>query len=98
MAIHEREKLCDLGLFFKRSFKCFKNEKNNFIQAIRKLETLLYQNIFISFHLISYILSDLDSNKKKGTSSLKNMTVIKINEPIIEFLALLLISRTECLI
>jgi len=39
MAIRERETLRDLDMFFKRSFKCFKNEKNNFIQAILKLET-----------------------------------------------------------
>jgi hypothetical protein len=65
MAIREREKILDLGMFFKRSFKCFKNEKVNFIQAILKLEILLYQNIFISFYHILYLLSDLDSNKKK---------------------------------
>ena len=52
-------------MVFKPSFKCFKNEKINFIQAILKLETYLYQNIFISFHHILYIESDLDSNKKK---------------------------------
>jgi len=40
---------------FKPSFKRFKNEKINFIQAILKLETLLYQNIFISFYHILYI-------------------------------------------
>jgi len=55
MAIRERKKLRDLGMFFKLSFKCFKNEKFNFIQAILKLETLLYQNIFISFYHILYL-------------------------------------------
>jgi hypothetical protein len=34
-------------LIFKPSFKCLKNEKINYIQAILKLETLLYQNIYI---------------------------------------------------
>jgi len=47
MAILERKKLRDLGMFFKRSFKCFKNEKFNFIQVILKLECLLYHNIYI---------------------------------------------------
>ncbi len=61
-------------MVFKPNFKCFKNEKNNFIQAILKLETLLYQNTFISRYHILYLQSDLDSNKnKKCTSSLKNM-------------------------
>ena len=41
-------------MVFKPSFECFKNEKINFIQAILKLETLLYQNIFILFHRILY--------------------------------------------
>ena len=49
----QKGKLRDLGMVFKPSFKCFKNEKINFIQAIIKLETLLsiylynFQNIFI---------------------------------------------------
>ncbi len=34
-------------MFIKPSFKCFKNEKINFIQAFLKLETLLFQNMFI---------------------------------------------------
>jgi hypothetical protein len=50
MAIREREKLRDLDMFFKPSFKCFKNEKINFIQAFPKQESLLFQNIFISFY------------------------------------------------
>ena len=42
-----------LGMVFKPSFKCFENEKVNFIQAILKLETLLYQNVYIiSFNFI----------------------------------------------
>jgi len=42
-----------------------KNEKANFIQAILKLETLLYQNIFTSFYHILHLYSNLDSNKNK---------------------------------
>jgi len=55
MALREREKIRDLGMFFKPSFKCFKNEKINFIQAILKLEILLDQNIFKSFYHILYL-------------------------------------------
>jgi len=44
-----------LGMVFKPSFKCFKKEIINFGLSILKLETLLYQNIFISFHHILYI-------------------------------------------
>ncbi len=58
-------KLRDLGMVFKPSFKCLKNKKINFSLAILKLETILYQNIYILFHLILYLQSDFDSNKKK---------------------------------
>jgi len=51
MAIREKGKLRDFGMVFKPSFKCFKNEKNIFIQAILKLECLFYQNICI-YHFI----------------------------------------------
>ena len=47
--MREKGKLRDLGMVFKPSFKCFKNEKINFIQAILKLEVLLYQNIYICY-------------------------------------------------
>jgi hypothetical protein len=61
-------------LIFKPSFKCLKNEKINYIQAILKLETLLYQNIYI---ILSYFLSvepfRLKQQQKKWFSSLKNM-------------------------
>jgi len=66
-------------MVFKPSFKCFKNEKINFIQVILKLECLFYQNIYILFHLILYSKSDLDSIKKKLSNSLKNMSYSKIN-------------------
>ena len=52
MAIREREKLRDLGMFFKPSFKCFKNEKVNFIQAILKLETY-------AIRIYIYVLTEL---------------------------------------
>ena len=59
----------------KPSFKCFKIQKIIFSQVILKLECLFSQNIYIYilFHLILNSQSDLDSNKKKCTSSLKNM-------------------------
>ncbi len=52
------------GMVFKPSFKCLKSKKINFIQAFLKLETLLYQNIYVLFHLILYSQSDFDSKKK----------------------------------
>ena len=58
-------KLRDLGMVFKPSFKCLKNKRINLSPAILKLETLLYQNIYILFHLILYSQSDFDSKKKK---------------------------------
>jgi hypothetical protein len=53
-------------MVFKPSFKCLKNKKINFSPAVLKLETLLYQNIYIYilFHLILYSQSDFDSKKK----------------------------------
>jgi len=52
------------GMVFKPSSKCLKNKKINFSPAMLKLETLLYQSIFILFHLILYSQSDFDSKKK----------------------------------
>ena len=57
---------------FSSSFKCLKYKKINFSPAILKLETLLYQNIYILFHLILYSQSDFDS-KKKWSKRKKNM-------------------------
>ncbi len=48
------------GMVFKPSFKCLKNKKTNFSPAILKLETLLYQSIYILFPLILYSKSDFD--------------------------------------
>jgi hypothetical protein len=53
-------------MVFKPSFKCLKNKKINFSPAILKLETLLYQSIYILFHLILYSHSDFESNRKKS--------------------------------
>ena len=64
--VYGEGKLRDLGMVFKPSFKCLKNKKINFSPAILKLETLLYQNIYILFHPILYSQSDFDSNKKKS--------------------------------
>jgi hypothetical protein len=47
------------GLFFKPSFKCFKNEKINFTQAILKLNFTLSEYIYI---ILSYsIFIDLQN-------------------------------------
>jgi len=60
-------KLRDLGMVFKPSFKCLKNKKINFLSpAFLKLETLLFPNMFLLFHLILYSQSDFDSEKKSG--------------------------------
>jgi hypothetical protein len=42
------------GMVFKPSFKSFKNEKINLSQAFLKLETLLFQNMFLLFYHILY--------------------------------------------
>ena len=46
MAIREKGKLRDLGMVFKPSFKCFKNEKIIFSQVILKLECLFFHRIY----------------------------------------------------
>ena len=55
MAIREKGKLRDLGMVFKPSFKCLKIKKINFIQVILKLETLLYQNIYIYISVVDFV-------------------------------------------
>ena len=72
MAIREKGKLRDLCMVFKPSFKCLKNKKINLLPAILKLETLLYHNIYILFHLILYSRSDFDP-KKNWSKRKKNM-------------------------
>ena len=47
-------------MIIKPSFKYFKNQKTNFGLSILKQETLLYQNIFISFNNIIKICIDPD--------------------------------------
>ena len=42
------------GMVFKPSFKCFKNEKIKLSHAFLKLETLLFQNMFLLFYHILY--------------------------------------------
>jgi hypothetical protein len=59
-------KLRDLGMVFEPSFKCLKNKKINLSPAFLKLETFLFQNMFLLFHLILYSQSDFDSNQKKN--------------------------------
>ena len=45
--VYGKGKLRDLGIVFKPSFKCLKNKIINLSRAILKLETLLYQNVYI---------------------------------------------------
>ncbi len=52
--VYGERKLRDC-IFFKSSFKCLKNKKINLSPAILKLETLLYQNIYI-YIISSYII------------------------------------------
>ncbi len=66
-------KLRDLGMVFKPSFKCLKNKKINLSPAFLKLETLLFPNMFLLFHLILYSQSDFDSKKKSGLREKKNV-------------------------
>jgi len=65
------------GIFFKPSFKCLENKKINFSPAILKLETLLYQNIYISFHLILYLQSDFDKKKMLNRKKTRQLAKIK---------------------
>ncbi len=50
--VYGEGKLRDLGMVFEPSFKCLNYKKIILSPAILKLETLLYQNIYILFHLI----------------------------------------------
>ena len=64
-------KLRDLGMVFKPSFTCLKNKKINLSPAFLKLETLLFQNMFLLFNLILNSQSDFDLKKKKKWSKRK---------------------------
>ncbi len=67
MAIREKGKLSDLGMVFKPSFKCLKNEKS-VIKVILKPECLFYQNIYIYFFILFYIRrANLTQTKKSGS-------------------------------
>jgi len=65
MVIREKGKLRDLVMVFKSSFKCLKNKKMNLLPAILKLETLLYQNIYIYYFILYYIRRAILIQKKK---------------------------------
>jgi hypothetical protein len=54
-------------------FKCLKNTKINFSPAILKLETLLYQNIYIYYFILYYIRRANLIQKKKWSKRKKNM-------------------------
>ncbi len=53
--VYGEGKLRDFGMVFKPIFKCLNNKKINFSQAILKLETLLFQDMFILFYHILYL-------------------------------------------
>ncbi len=53
--VYGEGKLRELGMVFKPSFKCLKNKEINFSPTILKLETCLYQNIYI-YIISSYII------------------------------------------
>jgi len=69
-------KLRDLGMVFKPSFKCLKNKEINLSPAILKLETLLYQNIYIYYFILYYIRRAILIQKKKWSKRKKNMPFI----------------------
>ena len=69
-------------MVFKQSYKYLKNEKNNFIKVVLKLECLFYQNIYVLFHLI-YIRRAIltQTNPKKGLIEKKKLAIF-INQTI----------------
>jgi hypothetical protein len=71
--VYGEGKLSDLGMVFKPSFKCLKIKKINFSPAILKLETLLYQNIYIYYIILYYIRRAILIQKKKWSNRKKNM-------------------------
>jgi len=66
------------GMVFKPSFKCLKNKKINFSPAFLKLETLLYQSIYI-YIISSYIIfaERFWFKKKKWSTCQKKTCQIK---------------------
>ncbi len=73
----------DLGMVFKPNFKCLKNKKINFSPAILKLETLLYQNIYI-YIITSYTLfaERFWFKKKSGLIEKKKHAIYRIFDKI----------------
>ena len=63
--VYGEGKLRDLGMVFKPSFKCLKNKIINLSPAILKLETLLYQNIYIYIIFYYIIFAERFLFKKK---------------------------------
>ncbi len=62
------------GMVFKPSFKCLKNKKINFSPAILKLETLLYQSIYIYYFIWYYIRRAILIQKKKKSGLIEKKT------------------------
>jgi len=48
--------LLKFGFGSQKKFKYLKNEKNNFMKVILKLECLFYHNTYILFHLFIYLI------------------------------------------
>ena len=70
--VYGEEKLRDLGMFFKPSFKCLKNKKNNLSPAFLKLETLS-EHVFIISSYIIFAERFWFIKKKKWSKRKKNM-------------------------
>jgi hypothetical protein len=76
--VYGEGKLRDLGMVFKPSLQCFKNEKINFIQAFLKQETLLFRTCLYYF-IIFYIYRAISTQtKKKVSGNLKTCHICKI--------------------
>ena len=76
--VYGEGKLRDLGMVYKPSFKCLKNKKINFSPAILKLETLLYQNIYIYYFILYYIRRAILIKKEKNWSNRKKTCHIRV--------------------
>jgi len=71
-----RKNIRKKSIVFKPSFKCFKNEKINYIQAFLKLENFtLSEHVYI---ILSYsiLIERFRLKKKEVSDSLKNMPYI----------------------
>jgi len=67
-------------MVFKPSFKYLKNEKDNFIKVVLKLEYLFYQNIYIYIFVSSFFIFvyAFRHKKFKNSSKRKKDKIIKL--------------------